>query len=762
MAGSILGATVKRVEDPRFLTGEGRFLGNLDIEGALWVAFVRSPFAHGRITSIDADDARTAPGVVAVVTAEDLALQPIRPAVRDLDPSAGRPPIATDTVRFVGEIVAAVVAETQQQAVDAADLVWVDVDPSPAVATTAAAMEDGAPLLFPQLGSNVVVEHAASGDGDPLAGADVVVEGGFHNQRLMVVPLEPNGAAATWDGEQLDVWAGSQNVFGPRYYISACLGIDRSQIRVRVPDVGGGFGGKIMTAPEQIVVAALARHLGRPVRWQERRTENMVTMTQGRSQRQHFRLGARRDGTLVGLEADLVQDVGAYIYFGAEISQWTELMMQGPYRIPSVKVTRRSVVTNTTPIHAYRGAGRPEATALLERALDMLAGELDLDPAELRRRNLLRSDEFPLTTATGARYDSGDYHAALDRALELAGYQDLRREQGERRAAGSRLQLGIGVSSYVEITAPEARKEWGSVEIHPDGTVTARTGSSPHGQGHETSFAQIVSQLLRIPLDRIHLEWGDTATIARGTGTMGSRSMQLGGTAILGAGEGVLEKARELVAHLAEASKDDVVLFDDGRIGVAGVPDTGMTWAEVATAAHDVERLPEDMEPGLGVEEVIAQEGATYPFGSHVSVVEVDVETGDVRLLKHVAIDDCGTIFNRLIVDGQVHGGVAQGIGQALFEHAQYDEDANPLTSNLTTYLLPTAATLPSFTVDHTETPTPENPLGAKGIGESGTIGSTPAVHNAVLDAISHLGVRHIDMPLTPARVWEAIRSAGS
>jgi aerobic carbon-monoxide dehydrogenase large subunit len=760
MPGSILGASVKRVEDPRFITGQGRYLGNLPFEGAAWAAFVRSPVAHGRVVSIDAADARSAPGVIGVFTAPDLDLRPIAPAVADLDDSAGRPPIALDTVRFVGEIVAVVVAETERQAVDAADLAWVDIDPLPAVASTAAAETEGAPLLFPSLGSNVVVDHRATGP-DPLDGAEVVVEGEFHNQRLMAIPLEPNGAVASWDGERLDVWAGSQNVFGPRFHIARCLGIDRALVRVRVPDVGGGFGAKIMTAPEQIVVAALARALGRPVRWQERRTENMLTMTHGRSQRQRIRLGAHRDGTLVGMDVELIQDVGAYIYFGAEISEWTELMAAGPYRVPAISVARRSVLTNTTPIHAYRGAGRPEATAMVERAMDMLAGELGMDPAELRRRNLLRPDEFPHVTATGARYDSGDYHTALDRALELTGYGDVRAEQDARRQAGDRRQLGVGISTYVEVTAPEARKEWGAVEVHPDGTVTARTGVSPHGQGHETSFAQIVSGLLGIPLDRIRLEWGDTDTIARGSGTMGSRSMQLGGTAVLRAGEGVLEKAREIVAHLAEAAKDDVVLFEDGRIGVAGVPDTGRTWAEVATAAADPAMLPDGMDPGLSVENVIAQEGATYPFGAHVTVVEVDTETGDVTLLRHVAVDDCGVIFNRLLVDGQVHGGVAQGVGQALFEQVLYDEGANPLTANLTTYLLPTATTMPSFVVDHTETPTPENPLGAKGIGESGTIGSTPAVQNAVIDALSHLGVRHVDMPLTAWRVWEAIRAAG-
>ncbi len=757
MAGSILGAAVKRVEDPRFITGRGTYLPNRTFDGALWMAVVRSPVAHGRIVDIDTEAAGSMPGVVGVFTASDLDLPPLAPGAPGADPVTARPILASDVVRFVGEPVAVVVAESPVVAADAAGEVWVDVDPLPAVPTVEAALADGAPLLFPELGTNVVLTGGRGSDHDVLADADVVVRGEFVNQRVAPVPMEPNSAAAVPVGDRLEVWVGSQNVFIHQVVLSKTLGLDRDRLRVVVPDMGGGFGAKVQPYPEQILTAALALRLGRPVRWQETRTENLVGMTHGRDQLQVVELGARRDGTVVGIRARLTQNSGAYTHFGAFLAFFTELMASGPYLIEGIDVTWRAVVTNTTPIHAYRGAGRPEATAMLERAMDLLAAELDLDPAEVRRRNFIPPDRFPYTTPTGARYDTGDYAAALDRVLALAGYEELRAEQARRRERGDRVQLGIGLSSYVEITAPAERNEWSSAEVHPDGSVTVTVGTSSHGQGHETAFAQITSELLKVPMEQITVVQGDSDLVARGGGTMGSRSLQLGGAAVAEVSEEVVEKARRIVAHLREAALDDVVLFDDGRIGVAGVPDTALSWGEIAALAADPANLPDGVEPGLTAASTIEQAEATFPFGTHLSVVEVDTVTGDVRLVGHTSVDDCGTILNRVLVDGQIHGGVAQGVGQALYEQVRFDEDANPLTANLTTYLVPTATTLPSFRVDHTVTPSDENPLGVKGVGEAGTIGATPAVQNAVIDAVAHLGIRHLDMPITPARIWEAL-----
>ncbi len=757
MAGSILGAAVKRVEDPRFITGRGTYLPNRTFDGALWMAVVRSPVAHGRIVDIATEAAGSMPGVVGVFTASDLDLPPLAPGAPGADPVTARPILASDVVRFVGEPVAVVVAESPVVAADAAGEVWVDVDPLPAVPTVEAALADGAPLLFPELGTNVVLTGGRGSDHDVLADADVVVRGDFVNQRVAPVPMEPNSAAAVPVGDRLEVWVGSQNVFIHQVVLSKTLGLDRDRLRVVVPDMGGGFGAKVQPYPEQILTAALALRLGRPVRWQETRTENLVGMTHGRDQLQVVELGARRDGTVVGIRARLTQNSGAYTHFGAFLAFFTELMASGPYLIEGIDVTWRAVVTNTTPIHAYRGAGRPEATAMLERAMDLLAAELDLDPAEVRRRNFIPPDRFPYTTPTGARYDTGDYAAALDRVLALAGYEELRAEQARRRERGDRVQLGIGLSSYVEITAPAERNEWSSAEVHPDGSVTVTVGTSSHGQGHETAFAQITSELLKVPMERITVVQGDSDLVARGGGTMGSRSLQLGGAAVAEASEEVVEKARRIVAHLREAALDDVVLFDDGRIGVAGVPDTALSWGEIAALAADPANLPDGVEPGLTAASTIEQAEATFPFGTHLSVVEVDTVTGDVRLVGHTSVDDCGTILNRVLVDGQIHGGVAQAVGQALYEQVRFDEDANPLTANLTTYLVPTATTLPSFRVDHTVTPSDENPLGVKGVGEAGTIGATPAVQNAVIDSVAHLGIRHLDMPITPARIWEAL-----
>jgi len=749
---------VRRVEDPRFITGEGRYITNMEIEGAAWAAFVRSSVAHGRITGIETAEAASASGVIAVFTVEDLEIDRMPIDAPGQPDSTRRPPLSRDTVRFVGDIVAVVVAETEREAIEGSELVWVDIDPLPPLIDPYAALEPDAPLLFPEHGSNVVLEGDNEQIDDLFGDADVVVRQRIHHQRLAAVPLEANATIAIPRGEDLDIYVASQNVFFHRNTISKALNVDRERLHVKVPDMGGGFGAKISVYPEQALVAALALRLNRPVRWHERRRENMVAMTQGRAQYHGVEIGAKRDGTITALRFDVLQDAGAYPLNGAHTPEFTRRMASGPYRIPKVEFKWRSVVTNTTPTHAYRGAGRPEATMSIERMLDLLALELWMDPAELRRRNFIA--EFPAVTATGERYDTGDYKAALDLALTHARYEDLRREQAERRQSRSKWQLGIGISSYVEITAPEGRKDWGSVTIEDDGTVTVRSGASSHGQGHETAFAQVVASVLRVPIESIRFIQGDSDEVARGGGTMGSRSLQMAGSAVLDASDAVLKKARELRARLAEASPEDVVQFEDGSIGVIGVPDSAMTLSELAVAALDT-RSTED-EPGLWAEEHRIQQEATVPFGTHVSVVEVDTETGDLRLLSHVACDDCGSILNRRVVDGQVHGGVVQAAGQAVFEQILYDEAGNPLTANLTSYVLPSASCLPMIDVDHTVTPTEQNPLGAKGIGEAGTIGAGPAIVNAVIDALTPLGVRHIDMPLTPRRVWEAIERANS
>ncbi|HSJ26683.1 MAG TPA: xanthine dehydrogenase family protein molybdopterin-binding subunit [Acidimicrobiia bacterium] len=761
MAGSILGASVKRVEDPRFVTGAGTYLGDLQFENQVWMSVVRSTVPHAVVTSIDVEAAAAMPGVVAIYTAEDFAGLTMPTDYGGHPEPMRRPLIPADRVRFVGDIVAVVVAESPSQAADAADEVWPEYDELPAVVDPVASAGPDAPLLYPGHGSNIAKEHRLESPTDDPGPDEVVITATIRHQRLAAIPLEANSAVSIpRDDGGVDVWAGSQQAHGHRNVISSSLGIDRNLVHVKVPDMGGGFGAKIAVYPEQVLTAAIASKLGRPVRWEETRRENMLVMSHGRAQSHDMTLYASRDGKVRRVEWVVTQDAGAYPQYGAEIPYFTKRMAAGPYLIPELDFTSRSAVTNTTPTHAYRGAGRPEATLTLERLMDMLAAELGIDPAEVRRRNFIPPDAFPHVTAAGERYDTGRYETALDLALDTVGYAAVREEQRARRDRGDRLQIGIGLGSYVEITAPGGRKDWGRVVVHPDESVTIYSGASSHGHSHETTFAQLVSQVLRVPLEQISFVQADTDRIKRGGGTMGSRSMQMAGSALKRAGDTVVDKARQIVAKAAEARLEDVVQFEDGRIGVTGVPDTGRTLGEIARLATDPVNLPEGMQPGLEADDLWEQEHATVPFGTHVTVVEVDTETGDVSVLRHVACDDPGTVFSRMVVDGQVHGGVAQGIGQALFEQVLYDETGTPLTVNLTSYLIPTASVLPSIEIDRTTTPTEENPLGVKGIGEAGTIGSTPAVVNAVLDALAAHGVRDLDMPLTPSKVWGAIQSS--
>ncbi|MEJ2866678.1 xanthine dehydrogenase family protein molybdopterin-binding subunit [Actinomycetospora sp. OC33-EN08] len=758
MPGSILGTSVRRVEDPELIRGHATYVDNIVPPGALHVVFVRSPLAHARLESVDATKAREAPGVVAVLTGDDLADVPDHRPFMVLNDACARPLLARGKVRFVGDMVAAVVATTTAEAVDAAELVEVDYDPLEPVVDPEAALADDAPLQFEDLGSNLAAGFRDPDDVRPLDGADAVVRARLVNQRLAVAPMEGNAVTATPGGDDqphdMTVHVSTQMPHGLRGQVAQQWGWDLERVRVVAPHVGGGFGGKAGMAPEHAVVIETARRLGRVVTWTETRSENLTAMPHGRGQVQYAELGLRRDGTIVGLHARVVGDAGAYAGFGGALALGpTRNMAQGVYRIPTIAYDAAAVLTTTTPMGAFRGAGRPEAAAMLERMMDLAAAELDLDPAEIRRRNFLAPEDFPLTTVTGSLYDSGEYAKALDKALELAGYDELRAEQARRRDREDRVVLGVGLAVYVEVTAGGGGAEYGKVSVDDDGGATVSVGTSAHGQGHATSFAMIVTDRLGIPMDQVRFVQSDTAVVPRGGGTGGSRSLQLAGSSVLVAADTVLERAREVVASALEASPDDVVVDDDGRLGVAGVPDRSMSWREVAVAAH---------EQGVELAEIRdeSQQGATYPFGAHVSVVEVDLDTGRVTPVRHVAVDDCGRVLNPTLVAGQQHGGLAQGISQALWEGFSYDEDGNPTTGSFAAYLLPTAAEVPPFEAATTETPTPYNPLGAKGIGEAATVGSTPAVQNAVVDALAHLGVRHVDMPLTPDRVWRTVRDA--
>ncbi len=761
---SLFGVPQLRSEDPRFLRGEGRYLENLEIPGALRATFVRSIMAHARIQEVDVSAARAMPGVVAVYTADDLGIAPMLPsgnvegASGELEGTFDRHVLAHDRVRYVGEAIAVVVAETLAQGQDAAEAVRVEYEPLDVAVDPEAAALDGAPPLFEAQGSNVVHTLLAHWDEDVLAGAEVVARGRFVNQRLAPCPMEPNAIAVVPEGDdRYTVWVSTQIPFDVRNDLADVLGVHKRRIRTIAPDVGGGFGAKLQLYPEYAVVAVAARRLGRPIRWVETRTESMLGLTHGRAQVQTVEIGAKRDGSLVGMRVELLADLGAYP-IAAFLPDTTQEMLAGVYAFPAIACRVRAVVTNTTPVGPYRGAGRPEAAALVERAIDLLAGELAMDPIELRRRNLIPADAFPITTASNTRYDTGDYERSLEEALRLAGWDELRAEQRRRRERGDPTCLGIGLATYVEITS-FASKEFGSVEVHPDGGVTLLTGASPHGQGHETAFAQIAAALLGVRFERVRVIHSDTGVVPRGAGTWGSRSLQAAGSAIAEESQKLVEKARRIASHVLEVDEADLEVADGG-IRVAGAPTRAVDWDELAALAADAANLPEGMEPGLVSSGVFREVDSTFPFGAHVAVVEVDTLTGDVRLVRHVAVDDCGRILNPILVDGQVHGGLGQGIAQALYEEVVFDEFGNPLTATFTGYAFPSAADLPSYELAHTETPTPHNPLGAKGIGESATIGSTPAVQNAAVDALAHLGVRHLDLPLSPERVWRAIRDA--
>ena len=772
-----IGAPIKRREDAALLRGHGTFVDNMAPVGTVAMAVVRSPYAHARVVSIDATAARAAEGVVAVFTAADLkedwkAPLPCAWPVTEEMKSPEHYPL-TDEPCFQGDGVAVVIAETRAQAEDAVELVDVDYEPLDAVVDVATALDDGAPLAHPGLGTNECYVWRLDTDatGEAIEAADVVVTRTYYQPRLIPNAIEPR-AVLSVPGTTGDVtlYSTTQVPHILRLLAAAGLGMHETKLRVVAPDVGGGFGSKLDVYAEELLAIAISRRLGRPVKWTELRTENYVATIHGRDFVTEYTLAASKDGTITHCRARVKAAMGAYLQLVTPgiplLGAW---IYSGPYAIPNYSVEFTGVFTNTTPTDAYRGAGRPEATYVIERTMDALAEELGMDKLELRRKNFIK--EFPATMGSGLTIDSGDYVASLDKLLELLDLDGLRAEQAQRRENGTPKQLGVGFSTYNEMCglAPSrilgairyAAGGWDTATIRclPTGSIQVITGTSPHGQSHETAWAQIVADQLGCDIDAVEVLHGDTSISSIGMDTYGSRSLPVGGVALYHAAQKVIDKARQVVAHQLEVAPDDLQ-FADGTFTVKGSPDKEATLASVAFGAWAAHDLPDGMEPGLEATAVYDPPNFSWPAGAHAAVVEVDTETGDTRLVRYVAVDDVGTVVNPTIVDGQVHGGITQGISTALYEEGLYDEEGNLQTVNLMTYLVPSAAELPSFELERTESPSPTNPLGVKGVGETGTIAAAPAVINAVLDALSHLGVKDIQMPATPERVWRAIEEA--
>ncbi|GAA1263218.1 xanthine dehydrogenase family protein molybdopterin-binding subunit [Saccharothrix xinjiangensis] len=784
-AGPEIGKARRRKEDARLITGATRWTDNLQLPGMLHLAVVRSPVAHARITSVDVAAAARMPGVLAVLTGRDLAdeqgsLPCAWPITEDiLIPPA--PALAVDEVNFAGEAVALVVARSAAEAQDALPEVDVDYEELPVVLDVVAAAADGADPVHADLGTNTcatwVFDSAEAGTGADvdrvIADAEVVIRRTFRQQRLIPAFLEPRSVVVDPAPDSVTVWSSTQVPHVLRWMLATVTGIPEQRLRVIAPDVGGGFGGKLQVTPEEVLTLLVARRLGKPVKWTETRTESMLSGHHGRDQVQRLTLAARRDGTVTGLRVDLLADMGAYLrLLTPGVPILGAFMFNAIYKFAAYRFTCTNVFTNKVPTDAYRGAGRPEATFAIERLMDELAAELGRDPLELREQNWIRHDEFPFTTVAGLTYDTGNYEAATARAKELFGYDALRAEQAERRAAGDPVQLGIGVSTYTEMCglAPSrvlgalryAAGGWehAAVRVLPTGKVELITGTSPHGQGHVTAWSQIVADRLGVAFEDVEVLHGDTRVAHRGMDSYGSRSLAVGGVAVALAADKVLAKARAVAAHLLEVGEGDVE-FANGAFGVRGTSTT-MSLGDVVVAAHVAHDLPEGVEPGLDAEATFDPDDFSYPHGTHLCAAEVDTETGAVRIRSYACVDDVGKVVNPLIVEGQVHGGLAQGIAQALFEEAVHDENGTLTTATLADYLLPSAADLPHFTTDRTETPAASNPLGVKGVGEAGTIASTPAVVNAVVDAVRHLGVTDVEMPCTPMRVWRAVHHRGT
>ncbi len=752
---SILGNRVERVEDARMLTDGGMYVEDMPVRAA-WVHFVRSMVAHGRIVSIDVELARLAPGVLGVFAGDDITLPPF-PHVQPILPlGCERPLVAKGKVRFVGEPVVAIVAETRAQAVDASELVIVDIDPLPAVVEVDDALADST-IIHEPVGSNIYARFTSEKQADFTA-CEVVCELRVVNQRINGAPMEPRSGLAYWEpadaGDRLVHYSSCQGAHPTRDMLARLYELPTDRVRAVVPDVGGGFGVKSRTIGEELTLGWLAREVGCPVRYTETRSESMMAMPQGRGQRMDVKIGGTREGRITAYQVHVTQDAGAYPLMGAYLPQMTQRMVPGVYDIENCGFTAESVATNKMSVTAYRGAGRPEAALAIERALDYFAAEIGMDPAEVRRRNFVPKFLDPYTTGIGTIYDVGDYPEALRRVLEAADYEGLRAEQLVCRSTNSPVQMGIGIGAYVEITSAAAPTEHGSLHLQTDGRIRVLTGATPYGQGHVTTWKMIVSHYTGVNMQLIDVVHGDTDEVPVGGLTVGSRSVQVAGSSIKVASDMLVAKARERAAELLEASVDDVVLdSDNGTFHVVGTPTKNITWPELAAASAD--------NPLEAVSDFKAPQ-PTFPFGAHVAVVDIDTETGKVALRRIIAVDDAGTLLNPLIVDGQIHGGIGQGVAQALLEEMCYDAEGNPVTSNFADYPVISSAELPSFELVHMETPTWVNPLGAKGAGESGTIGSIPAVLNAVVDALSPLGVRHFDGPATPIRVWEAINAARS
>ncbi|MFC4057851.1 xanthine dehydrogenase family protein molybdopterin-binding subunit [Planomonospora corallina] len=762
------------------ITGRTRWTDNIQFPGMLYVAFLRSPLAHARITRVDVSAARSLPGVVAAFSGRDLdgeqgSLPCAWPVSEDVV-IPDHPPMAVDRVRYAGEAVACVVATDRYRAADALESIEVDYEPLEAVLDMTEALAEGAPAVH-EPGNQAFTWKFSGGDAEAaFRDAPVVIDRTYVQQRLIPTAMEPRAVVAVPEGEGFTLYSATQIPHILRVMLALTTGIPEHLLRVVAPDVGGGFGSKLQVTAEEVLSLLLARRLGRPVKWTESRSEGNQTVHHGRDQIQRISLAAERDGRIRGVRVDLLADMGAYLMLVTPgVPLLGAFMYSGIYKMDAYDFTCTGVFTTKMPTDAYRGAGRPEATFAIERAVDELAAELGLDPVEVRRRNWITREEFPYTTVAGLTYDSGDYEAATERALALLGYDKLRAEQADRRERRDPVQLGIGVSTYTEMCGLAPSRvlgslnygaggwEHASVRMLPTGKVEVVTGTSPHGQGHETAWSQIVADALGVPFEDVSVLHGDTAVSPRGLDTYGSRSLVVGGVAVLAACEKVKEKAKRLAAHLLEAADDDVEFAGGAfRVRGTGLGGAGRTIQELALAAFAAHDLPDGFEPGLDADATFDPENFSFPHGTHLCAVEVDTETGAVRIRSYVAVDDVGRVVNPLIVEGQVHGGIAQGIGQALFEEAVYDTGGNLLTTTMADYLIPSAADLPDFVTDRTETPATSNPLGVKGVGEAGTIASTPAVVNAVVDALRPYGVRDVPMPCTPERVWRALNRSGA
>lgn len=780
-AGKLVGQSVKRREDPRFIQGKGKYVANVQLPGMAYVAILRSPYAHAKINSIDTSRAEAMDGVIAVYTGQDL----IDGGVGQLPcgwvvPGCKVPvrwPMTPDKARHVGDSVAAVVAESPYIAQDAVDAIMVDWEPLPAVVNAKKAMDAGKPLIHDdiednlsytwELGDKAAMETA-------FAEAEHIVDLDLINQRLIPNAMEPRACVAQWTAasEEMTVWTTSQNPHPIRLLLSAfTLGIPEHKLRVISPDVGGGFGSKIFHYPEEVIVPYISRDINRPVKWVASRSESFITDSQGRDHVTHARLALKKDGTITGMHVQTWSDQGAYLSTFAPLipTAFYICLLSGLYKIPGIWGEMWGTLTNTVPVDAYRGAGRPEAAYVVERLVDIAAHELNMDPIELRRKNFIAPEEFPYDTPVAMSYDSGDYEKLFNKAVEVSQYESLRSGQQQARDAG-RL-VGIGVSGCIEASGPAPSKvagalgsavgfwESGTVRVHPSGKVTLLTGSHTHGQGHETAFAQIVADELGVPFEDIEVVHGDTAEVPFGMGTYGSRSASVGGSALVRSAEKVRKKMLKIAAHQLEAAEEDLVYDQSaGRIHVQGSPDQGLGFGDLSLAAYTAHNLPDDLEPGLEESTFYDPSNFTFPNSAHICQVEIDRENGEIHLQRYIAVDDVGNVINPMIVDGQIQGGIAQGVGQALWEYGVYDENGQLLSGSFMDYAMPRADGFPTMETDRTETPSPHNPLGVKGAGEMGTIASTVAVANAVMDALAPLGIKHLEMPFTAEKLWRAIQ----